>query len=75
MSAGALIDRCGLKGLRVGDAEVSAMHANFIVNRGEARASDVIALIRTIQIQVHEKTGVRLEPEIRMIGNDESISS
>jgi UDP-N-acetylmuramate dehydrogenase len=69
-SAGALIDQCGLKGLRVGDAEVSEIHANFIVNRGNATASEVLELAEMIQHRVLELTGARLEKEIRVIPYD-----
>ncbi|HLU47433.1 MAG TPA: UDP-N-acetylenolpyruvoylglucosamine reductase, partial [Planctomycetota bacterium] len=62
--AAAMIDALGLKGLRRGDAEVSTRHANFIVNRGHARASDVKGLIRAIQERVAEAYGVRLETEV-----------
>ncbi len=65
--AGALIDRCNLKGLKVGGAEVSSVHANFIVNAGGASAADVLALIEMIQKQVYDQTGIRLEPELRRI--------
>ncbi|MBS3905308.1 MAG: UDP-N-acetylmuramate dehydrogenase [Simkania sp.] len=64
-SAGALIEQCGLKGLKVGDAEVSTLHANFIVNKGCATARDVLELARLVQNKVHEATGVELEMEIR----------
>ncbi len=67
VSAGALIDRCGLKGASVGSAKVSEIHANFIVNRGNASAEEVKQLIRLVQEKVLEQTGVCLEPEIRMI--------
>jgi len=66
-SAGSLIEMCGLKGTRVGGAEVSTMHANFIVNRGGAKASDVLELAKVIHETVLEKTGVDLEMEIRPI--------
>ncbi|MBD3393217.1 MAG: UDP-N-acetylmuramate dehydrogenase [Chitinivibrionales bacterium] len=66
--AGALIEQCGLKGLREGGAEVSARHANFIVNRGDACAEDVRRLIAGIQRRVHEETGVLLEPEVVFAG-------
>jgi UDP-N-acetylmuramate dehydrogenase len=66
-SAGALIDRCGLKGLRVGGARVSEMHANFIVNSGGATARDVQNLIELVQRRVEQRTGIHLEPEIRVI--------
>jgi UDP-N-acetylmuramate dehydrogenase len=66
-SAGALIEQCGLKGCRVGDAVVSEMHANFIVNRGEATASEVKELIGQVQRRVKEQTGIDLEPEIRLV--------
>jgi UDP-N-acetylmuramate dehydrogenase len=66
-SAGALIDRCGLKGLSVGGAKVSELHANFIINAGEALATDVLTLIALIQAQVKEQTGIELESEIRVI--------
>jgi UDP-N-acetylmuramate dehydrogenase len=66
-AAAKLIQECGLKGYRVGDAEVSTMHANFIVNRGNARAQDVLELARLIQKQVEEEKGVKLELEIRSI--------
>jgi UDP-N-acetylmuramate dehydrogenase len=68
VSAGALIDQCGLKGFSIGGAAVSMTHANFLINRGDATANDVLALIQAIQKEVHEKTGVHLEPEIRIIG-------
>ena len=65
--AGALIEQSGLKGTAVGGAEVSPIHANFIVNKGNATAQDVIKLIDLIQVTVKEKTGVLLEPEVRVI--------
>jgi UDP-N-acetylmuramate dehydrogenase len=67
-SAGELIDKAGLKGTRVGAAEISAKHANFIVNRGQAKASDVLALMDKIQATVSKKFGVRLEPEVTIVG-------
>jgi UDP-N-acetylmuramate dehydrogenase len=67
--AGRLIEEAGLKGLRVGAAEVSRVHANFIVNLGEATAGDVYALICKVRKHVHEKTGVRLETEVRLVGD------
>lgn len=66
--AARLIERCGLKGHRVGGAEVSMLHANFIVTDETARAADVERLIAHIRDTVFEKTGVRLEPEVRVVG-------
>ena len=62
--AAALIDQCGLKGLRVGGAQVSEKHAGFVVNTGGATCADVLELIRQIQETVLEKTGYHLEPEV-----------
>ncbi len=69
-SAGRLIDAAGLKGARVGDAEVSPVHANFIVNHGAARAADVLALVRHVRAEVEKTHGVRLEPEVLLYGRD-----
>ncbi len=66
--AGALIEKCGLKGLRVGDVEVSDMHANFIVNRGSGSSDDVLELIEKIKQIVKEKEGVELQFEVSKIG-------
>ncbi len=66
-SAGALIQQCGLKGKRIGGAEVSPMHANFIVNKEGATAGDVLALAEFVKNEVKEKTGVDLEMEIRCV--------
>ena len=65
--AGRLIEEAGLAGKRIGDAQVSTKHANFIVNLGNATASDVIALIRKIQKTVKAKFGIRLVPEIKVV--------
>jgi len=65
--AGALIERCGLKGQSVGGARVSEKHAGFIVNTGGATAADVRALIALVQTVVENETGVFLEPEIRFV--------
>lgn len=65
--AGTLIDQCGLKGLTVGGAQVSEKHAGFIINRGGATAADVTELIARVQERVFEQTGVRLEPEVRIV--------
>jgi len=67
-SAGRLIDESGLKGERVGDAEVSAIHANFIINRGHATSADVIELVRRVRARVEQVKGVRLEPEVLLYG-------
>jgi len=65
--AGALIEQCGLKGYRVGDAQVSTKHANFIVNLGAATAVDVKAVIQHVKLEVLKKFGVELELEVRML--------
>ncbi len=65
-SAGSLIDRCGLKGRRRGNAEISPVHANFIVNRGGATSADARALIEEVKEQVQRQTGVLLQEEVRV---------
>lgn len=65
-----LIDKCGLKGYGIGDAEVSNLHAGFIVNKGNATATDVLKLIQYIQEKIKEKFNVDIEPEIRILGVD-----
>lgn len=67
-SAGRLIDEAGLKGLRVGGAQISMRHANFIVTRNGATAQDVASLIRLVQNGVREATGVELVPEVARLG-------
>jgi UDP-N-acetylenolpyruvoylglucosamine reductase len=69
-SAGRLIDEAGLKGERVGDAEVSTVHANFIVNRGHATSADIIGLVRKIRARVKSAKGVDLEPEVLLYGKE-----
>ena len=66
--AGALIEQAGLKGLRVGGAQVSEKHANFIINTGAATADDIERLIETVQRRVAERTGITLTLEARVIG-------
>jgi UDP-N-acetylmuramate dehydrogenase len=60
----------GLKGFRVGDAQVSEKHCGFVINRGAATAKDVCTLIKSVQEKIREKDGVLLEPEIRFLGFD-----
>lgn len=67
--AGKLIQDAGLKGLTVGGAQVSELHSGFIINRGGATASDIIDLMHLVQNIVYDKFGVRLEPEVRIIGD------
>jgi UDP-N-acetylmuramate dehydrogenase len=67
-SAGWLIEQTGLKGYQIGGAQVAQLHANFIVNRGGAKASDIFCLISHIQHQVQEHWSIWLEPEVKMIG-------
>lgn len=66
--AGRLIDSVGLKGARLGSAQISTLHANWIVNLGGARAADVLGLIERAQARVHEATGVVLVPEVKRVG-------
>ncbi|OGX23156.1 MAG: UDP-N-acetylenolpyruvoylglucosamine reductase [Omnitrophica WOR_2 bacterium RIFCSPHIGHO2_02_FULL_45_21] len=66
-SSGRLIDLCGLKGRRIGDALISDKHANFIVNQGKASAADILALMRLTQEEVKKRFKVNLEPEIEVI--------
>jgi len=67
-SAGRLLEAAGLKGMRIGDAEVSTKHGNFIVNRGHASAADVIGLIQKVRRMIKRKTGVRLDLELKIVG-------
>lgn len=67
-SAGRLIEEAGWKGFRIGDAQVSEKHANFIINRGKATAVDVLELIKIIQNDIQEKYDIWLEPEIKIVG-------
>ncbi|MDR1873766.1 MAG: UDP-N-acetylmuramate dehydrogenase [Synergistaceae bacterium] len=74
-SAGRLLDSCGCKGLRVGGAVVSEAHANFIVNGGNAASGDILQLMALCRDIVFRKTGVRLEPEIKLMGFPEGLPS
>jgi UDP-N-acetylmuramate dehydrogenase len=67
-SAGTLIDECGLKGLVVGGIEVSSMHANYFVNKGNGTAADALKLIEQVRKTVAKKTGVEMELECKVIG-------
>jgi UDP-N-acetylenolpyruvoylglucosamine reductase len=69
-AAGKLIDELGLKGERVGDAEVSTVHANFIVNRGRATSADIVALMRRVRERAKSVRGVDLEPEVLLFGKN-----
>ena len=66
--AGRLIEQAGLKGARVGGAAVSDKHANFILNSGDATAADIEALIERVRSTVETTSGVRLELEVRVVG-------
>ena len=70
-AAGWLIEQTGLKGFQIGGAQVSTLHANFIVNLGDAKAQDILALIRHVQNQVEKQWSLRLHPEVRLVGNFE----
>ena len=63
-----MIDELGLKGHRIGNARVSEKHGNFIVNEGDATAAEVLALMAFIRDEVYEKRGIRLTPEVHIIG-------
>ena len=68
VGAGRLVDQCGLKGFHMGDAQISHIHANIMVNLGNATSAEVIALVRHAQGTVKEKLGYDLEPEINFVG-------
>lgn len=68
-SAGYLIEKIGAKGLQIGDALVSPLHANFIVNTGKAKAKDVKKIMKYVSKRVYEEFGIKLEPEIVLIGD------
>lgn len=71
---GKLIEDCGLKGMRVGGAQVSEKHAGFIVNTGTATATDVVSLIQLIREKVMRETGILLEPEVKLLKGDQICS-
>lgn len=66
--AGALIERAGMKGVSVGGAQVSEMHAGFLINTGDAKARDFFDLMALVKDRVYEDSGIMLEPEVRIIG-------
>ena len=70
LPAGRLIDELGLKGMRIGDAMVSEVHANFLVNVGQARASEVLTLIEHVRNKARQLRGVELETEVEILGED-----
>lgn len=65
-----LIDECGLKGYKIGGAEVSTKHAGFVVNNGNATSKDILDLIEYIKEEVYKKFNVNIEPEIQIIGEE-----
>ena len=73
--AGKLVQDAGLKGLRVGGAEVSQLHSGFIINADHATTADVLQLMHLVQARVKEQFGVSLEPEVRIIGEDEHVET
>ncbi|MEM1392699.1 MAG: UDP-N-acetylmuramate dehydrogenase [Cyanobacteria bacterium P01_H01_bin.150] len=72
-SAGRLIEEAGLKGFKIGQAQVAELHANFIVNCGGATANDIFNLIRHVQHQVQERWSIGLHPEVKMLGKFQTV--
>ena len=73
--AGALIEKCGLKGKQLGDAEISSLHGNFLINTNHASSNDILKLVDEVQTQVKSKYGIELESEVRYIPySDNTIS-
>jgi UDP-N-acetylmuramate dehydrogenase len=70
LSAGKLIDEAGCKGMRIGEIEVSTLHANFFINKRAGTASDFVRLMEEVSIRVKERHGVVLEPEIKIVGRE-----
>ncbi len=70
-SAGQLVEQAGLKGFQSGKAKISEKHANFIVNLGGATAQDILSLTKIMNSKVYQDTGIRLKPEIRIVGENE----
>ena len=68
LTAGRMLEACGLRGFRIGGAQISPKHANFIENAGEARSTDAVALIAEAGRRAREQFGVRLEPEVQLLG-------
>ena len=66
-----MIEECGLKGLKIGGAEISPKHANFITNTGNASATDITQLMSTVMSTVKKQYGIELEPEVRLLGGME----
>ncbi|MDP2885937.1 MAG: UDP-N-acetylmuramate dehydrogenase [Ignavibacteria bacterium] len=71
--AAKLIEQAGLKGKRVGNAQISEKHANFIVNLGDAKAADVVTLVDLVRRTVHQNTGVLLELEVKLVGFSDEV--
>ena len=72
MAAGYLIDKSNLKGTRIGDAEISTKHANFIINHGKASSNDILKLIKIIKNSVKQKFNINLELEVSLLGFDDN---
>jgi UDP-N-acetylmuramate dehydrogenase len=68
LTAGRMLEACGLRGFAIGGAQISPMHANFIENAGEARSADAVALIAEARLRAREQYGVTLEPEVQLLG-------
>ena len=74
MAAGYLIDKSNLKGTRIGDAEISTKHANFIINHGKASSNDILKLIKIIKNTVKQNFNINLELEVNLLGfNDNEL--
>ena len=73
--AGRLVESAGLKGFRIGGAQVSEKHANFIINTGKATAADIESLIRHVQAVVEQSHGVRLVPEVHVLGDAPAVEA
>ena len=68
MAAGYLIDKSNLKGIRIGNAEISTKHANFIINHGNASSNDILKLIKMIKTTVKKNFDIDLELEVKLLG-------
>jgi UDP-N-acetylmuramate dehydrogenase len=71
LTAGRMLEGCGLRGFRIGGARISPKHANFIENAGEARSTDAVALIAEARRRAREQFGVTLAPEVQLLGTIE----